>query len=87
MVRFLGIGGKPKVSAETTIGLTELGKREAEKWASQGRRFLMLSKLNERPMTVSELSDECGCDVREAEVVVDKLIRSGYVRTIGGNGE
>lgn len=86
MVRFLGIG-KPKVSADTTIGLTELGKREAEKWASQGRRFLMLSKLNERPMTVSELSDECGCDVREVEVVVDKLIRSGYVRTIGGNGE
>lgn len=86
MVRFLGIG-RSKVKAETTVGLTELGKREAERWASQGKRFLMLSKLNERPMTVSELSDESGCDVREAEVIVDKLIRSGYVRTLGGDGE
>jgi len=86
MVRLFGIG-KQRIKAGTMVGLTEIGKRTAERFTSMGRRFVILSKLSERPMTVSELSEETGMDMPEVEELVENMISSNYIRVMGGETE
>ena len=73
-----------KVSATTTVSLTEAGKAMAEKYLSRGPTFKVLSALAERsPMTVSELAMETEIELSEAKTRINTLIKQGMVRATG----
>lgn len=84
MVRFLRLGNKPKITNRTAVGLTDTGKREAERFASKGVTFAILSALNEQsPQTIKNLSEETQVPISEIMARVKMLASQGYVRLTG----
>lgn len=76
-----GIGSKPKISTVSSVGLTEQGKRVAEKYSSQGVTFVILSALSEQsPQTVKQLADSTQIEISELKKRLEHLAKSGLVR-------
>jgi len=76
--------GRPKLSASSTVGITEEGKREAEKFTSHGPMFAILAALAERsPQSIGQLSTRTGLTVGEVKKRLQILARQGYVRFTG----
>ena len=71
-------------SKNSSIGLTEAGKRRAENIGSGGVEWLALAKLSEKsPMSINELAREIELPSRETKAIVDGLKRKGFVRLVG----
>lgn len=78
------VGRKSKVTGEMTVGITETGKSEAQKFSSRGANFAILSALDEKsPQSVRDISLETGIDVSDVKARVARLARQGYVRFTG----
>lgn len=78
----MNIFSKRKLSLKTSssVGITEIGRKEAENYESSGTRFMILSKLAERsPMTIGDLADETGMDIGELKFWINKLFPE-YIR-------
>lgn len=85
---FFGIGNKPSISANTTVGITEQGKREAERYSSSGDAFEVLALLDERsPQSIKGLAHEAGMSVGDVINRLKVLSKQGYVRFIQGGAE
>lgn len=77
-------GRKAVVKGDMTVGITETGKSEAQKFSSRGANFAILSALDEKsPQTVRDLSLETGMAIADVRPRVEKLARQGYVRFTG----
>ncbi len=60
----LGFRFKPKVTGSTSIGITEPGKRAAERVMAGGSDFTILSSLSEHsPRTISEIAEDINMDI------------------------
>lgn len=82
-----GLGKKPEVKASTMIGLTEVGKRMAEKYTSSGKTFVILAQLNEKsPQTVADIAHDSDIDIDEVKARIKDLAKSGVVRIMAGEG-
>ena len=80
-----GLGKKADIKANTMVGLTESGKKIAEKYVSKGATFAIVAQLNEKsPQTVTELASETDMDINELKARIKDLSKSGVVRVIGG---
>jgi DNA-binding MarR family transcriptional regulator len=80
---FLGIG-KPHISDSTTVGITETGKREVERFSSNGEGFRILALLDDRsPQVIGNLRRETGLSINEIEDRVKALFKQGYIRFTG----
>ena len=78
-------GGRNKVTASMSLGITETGKREADQYSSHGPKFAILAALSERtPMSIGELSNETQIDLNELRVWVTRLAKQGFVRFMPG---
>ena len=85
MLDFFHKKKETKITSSMSLGLTESGKQEAEKFTSKGPKFAILAALSERsPMSIGELSSETQIDLSEMRVWVTRLARAGFVRFIVG---
>lgn len=82
-MRMFGLG-KPKVSGSMTVGLTESGKKTAERSASRGPTFAILATLDERsPQSISELQSATQIDMVELKKRLELMAKGGLVRFTG----
>lgn len=69
------------LSKDTMVGITEQGKRTAERVLAKGRMFAILSLLNDHsPRTISDISTGTQIEVEEVKRRVKVLAGQGYVR-------
>jgi len=72
---------RANISKDTSVGITEEGKRIAERVMSRGRMFAILSLLNDHsPRSVSDISNGTQIDVNEVKRRIITLAKQGYVR-------
>ena len=82
-MRIFGLG-KPKLTSDMTVGLTDTGKKMALRDTSKGRSYAIVASLNERsPQSLGELSEETQIDISEVKARIKVLARQGYVRFTG----
>lgn len=75
---------KPQIKASTIVGLTESGKREAQKYTSGGNDFAVLASLDEKPQqSVGQLSEDTHLPFSDLVQRVKRLSNQGYVRLVG----
>ena len=77
------LGGN-RVRAVTSVGITETGKREAQKYSSGGADFAILAALDDKsPQSMRALASETEMPTGEVMQRVKSLDKRGYVRIIG----
>ena len=73
-----------KITRQTLVGLTEAGKRTAEKELARGPTFAILSTLEEIPhCSIGKLAEETQIDIDEVKERVRLLAKQGLVRVQG----
>ena len=79
------IGSEEKrVKANSTVGITESGKREASRFSSRGDSFTILSVLEDKsPQTVSQVASEAQLPEGEVMQRLKIMQKQGYVRFTG----
>lgn len=77
------ISVKDKITGATVVSITETGKRLAEKFASRGPNFAILSSLCEKQKSISELSIDTGIEITELKQRVKILKNQEYVHLTG----
>ena len=76
-----GFTKSPQVKTSSTVGITDLGKRQAQRYSSSGSDFAILASLEDKsPQTVSQLAEDCDMPTSEALQRLKTLNRQGYVR-------
>lgn len=81
---FLGLGKQQQVKASTVVGITESGKREAERYISKGDDFAVLASLDEKsPQSMSQLAEDTHLSFSDVVQRVKRLSKQGYVRLVG----
>lgn len=74
------------LNANTSVALTEEGKRMAETQTSSGATFAIVSSLDERsPQMVREVAADTQIDMPELKKRMEILIKGGLVRTTSGD--
>lgn len=69
--------------SDTSVQLTELGKRKAEAFSLSGPKFDILSALlEEGSSTLGEISQKTGHPENKVREICKSLARSGYVKAI-----
>ena len=83
-MRLFGLG-KPqhKIGSQTTIGLTESGKKLVEQYESRGPTFALLAVLRERqPRSIGDIARESDMEIGDAKKRIKILVQQGYVRVM-----
>lgn len=74
-----------KITASTSISITDNGRREVGQYSSKGAKFIILAALSERaPMPFHDLAEETEIDNKDLKSWVSKLADEGYIRIMGG---
>lgn len=78
---------KPKIKANSVVGITESGKREAQRYSSRGPTFTILAVLEDKsPQTISDVASEAQMSVGETMQHLKTLANQQYVRFTGVEG-
>ncbi len=81
---FLGIGKRKSISADETIGLTELGKMKAETMSLPGVKGQVLAVMLERGgvCQLTEIRDEVHMPIENVRSIVKHFIRAGFMKVM-----
>lgn len=75
---------EPKLTTQVAVGLTEVGKRTAEKSLTSGPEFAIMSLLNEHsPRSIGEIAEELDMNADEVKERIRRMMKQGYVRISG----
>lgn len=76
-----GFNKSPQIKATSTVGITDLGKRQAQRYTSSGSEFALLASLEDKsPQSVGQIASDCDMTTSEALQRLKVLARQGYVR-------
>jgi len=66
---------KIKITGDTTVVLTSLGKEKAERYAGEGVKGSVLESLNtEGASAVTEIAQDCDISTSKAVLVIDNFV-------------
>lgn len=78
---------KKKIKASSVVGITESGKREAQRFSSRGPHFEILAVLDDKsPQTVSQIADEASMPESEVIQRLKVMANQQYVKFTGVEG-
>lgn len=84
--KIMSANKQPEISGASSVGITEIGRREALKQISQGIEFEILALLMERsPRTVRNLAEDLNKDISDLKVRLVVMER-GKLITINNQG-
>jgi len=80
--------GTSRVTADMSVGLTEMGRKKADEFSASGPKFEVMATLREQgSCTLSELSDETHISTDKLKHIIRILKAQGYVRYVGGEND
>jgi hypothetical protein len=75
---------KNRVTVSTLVGVTEMGKREVNRYSSGGTDFDVIAPLDDRsPQTVSSLMKETGYTYEQIMPILEQLEKQKYIEFFG----
>ena len=83
-----GSNGAKELTAHSTIGLTALGGAKVENGSLKGKMYEIGATLkDEGASSLAEISQETHIEVEKLKHICKVMVRQGYVRKVGADGE